>query len=107
MFTLEAFWYVLCATVGREHAFFYFSLGVAWLYVHPIWLTFTILVIIQKKLLIGKFRPGPLKWNHWHEFRHWLHARMVESHEFDEVCNLWVNTEALSFIYRALGTKVG
>jgi len=91
----------------HEDTFDYFSIILPWVYMHVLWMSFLLMVVLQKRLIVGRLGPGHQKRTHWNEFRHWLHARAVESHEFDEICDMWINTEVLSMIYRFLGTKVG
>uniref|UniRef100_A0A7S2HIV8 Uncharacterized protein n=1 Tax=Zooxanthella nutricula TaxID=1333877 RepID=A0A7S2HIV8_9DINO len=109
IFVLQWFWSV-CAACFGDSAFVAFSVLLAWVYVHPLWMSFVALVVAQKVLVVGPFRPsagGRAAWSHWAELRKWLHARAVESHDFEEACEMWVNTEVLSSIYRLLGARVG
>jgi len=106
VFVLQWFW-SLCCYYFDDQAFTWFSIFIAWVYVHPLWLTFLAWAIFQKWCIIGQFKPGHMEWNHWAEFKHWLHARTVESHDFAGICEMWVNTEFLSVIYRLMGAKVG
>lgn len=107
IFVLQWFWAWSVRTFGDEYAFHAFSVGLAWVYVHPIWMTFLAVVCLQKWLIVGRFEPGHQEWSHWAEFRHWLHARAVESHDFEQICQMWINTEVLNMIYRLLGAQVG
>lgn len=89
-------------------AFAIWSFFLAWIYAHPMWFFRMIVVILQKWLLIGDFRKQKNdELSHWNEWKHWVHGRAVESHDFEELCTMFTNTEFLSYIYRALGTKIG
>lgn len=89
-------------------AFAIWSVLLAWIYAHPMWFFRMIVVILQKWLLIGDFRKQRNdELSHWNEWKHWVHGRAVESHDFEELCTMFTNTEFLSYIYRALGTKIG
>jgi acetyltransferase-like isoleucine patch superfamily enzyme len=105
IFVLEWFWDV-CSDEFGDNAFNVFSVLLAWVYVHPLWMGFLAVVILQKWLIVGRIDPTTPK-THWRELRYWIHARTVESHNFVEVCEMWVNTEILSSIYRALGVRIG
>lgn len=93
--------------MNPDTAFTIFGVLIPWLYAHPMWISRIITVIAQKWLLIGDFQKMSREHSHWNEWKYWVHGRAVESHDFEEVCEMWVNTEILSSIYRALGTKVG
>lgn len=92
---------------NKYTAFAIWSVLLSWIYAHPMWFFRLAVVILQKRLLIGDFRKQQQEINHWTEWKHWVHARAVESHDFEEACEMFTNTEMLSYIYRALGTKVG
>lgn len=104
---LEVIWRFLYPRFEKEQALAIFGHTLPWTYAHSMWISLVAVVIIQKWLLIGDFSKVSKKESHWTEFKHWLHARAVESHDFEEVGNLWVNSELLSWIYRLLGTRVG
>ncbi|CAK9040449.1 Mycosubtilin synthase subunit C [Includes: ATP-dependent serine adenylase (SerA) (Serine activase) [Durusdinium trenchii] len=89
-------------------AFTIWSVLLSWIYAHPMWFFRMVVVILQKWFLIGDFRKQKNdELSHWKEWKHWVHGRAVESHDFEELCELFTNTEFLSYIYRALGTKIG
>ncbi|CAJ1451567.1 unnamed protein product [Effrenium voratum] len=89
-------------------AFTIWSVLLSWLYAHPMWFFRLVVVILQKWLLIGDFKTQKNhEISHWKEWKHWVHARAVESHDFEEIGEMFTNTEVLSYIYRALGTKIG
>jgi len=89
-------------------AFAIWSVMLSWIYAHPMWFFRLLVVILQKWLLIGNFQKQRHdELSHWNEWKHWVHGRAVESHDFEELCTMFTNTEFLSFIYRALGTKIG
>ncbi|CAE8673873.1 unnamed protein product [Polarella glacialis] len=106
-FALEWTWQGLTYVYDPIFAWSVFSVMLPWLYAHPLWISLVVLVVLQKWLLVGDFRKMTRKESHWSEFKHWLHGRAVESHDFEEVGDMWTNTELLSQIYRMLGTKVG
>lgn len=106
-FFLEAVWHFLYPRWEYKQALAIFGYILPWIYAHPMWISLVTAVVLQKWLLIGDFRKVSKKQSHWTEFKHWLHARAVESHDFEDVGNLWVNSEVLSSIYWLLGTRVG
>ena len=81
---------------------------------HGYSLCFFWLVLLQKKLLVGKLSPGevaPADESSWRwqlgSWLTWLHSQSVGSGAFDDCLDPFVGTELLSVIYRALGVKVG
>merc|ERR1719420_487481 len=72
---------------------------------HGTALFYGLLVILQKKLIIGKFQEGQADGKGW--LRYWIHERCVRGHDWSEVVEPLINTELLTVIYRALGAKMG
>lgn len=58
-------------------------------------------------LLVGEFRPGPHRRGARTWLRSWAHERACRSHAWENVCEPFNNTEVLTAIYRALGSKMG
>jgi len=100
------FWYLLVPIV-ITHAFSFFLI---------------IVVVLQKRLLVGCLNPGlqlgppsscscctSKAWRqaHWDTLRHWLHARGVTARLFEQALEPLVNSELLSCVHRLLGAKVG
>jgi len=105
--TFFAFWYVLVPS----------------LYVHGSSFALIVLVVMQKRFMIGRLRPGmrlgpPVRrglddnvfaWSraHWDSLRHWIHERTVTGHAFEHALDPMVSTELMSVVHRLLGAKVG
>jgi len=97
----RVFWYFLVPVLCSH--------GAAW--------SLIFIVLLQKRLLIGRLTPGTRIGTanrerhphlaHWDAFRRWIHERCVTSHAFENALDPLVNTEALSFVHRMLGAKVG
>ncbi|BDA51313.1 probable peroxisomal-coenzyme A synthetase at N-terminal half [Coccomyxa sp. Obi] len=65
-------------------------------------------VIVVKKLVIGKFKPGPRDMSQWGLLRHWLMAKLLPGGDLGKVAPLvGRNLELVSCIYRAMGAKIG
>jgi len=80
------------------------------------------IVILQKRLFVGRLSPGliigppsgcsscgDIAWlqAHWDALRRWLHERSVTSRGFEQALEPLVNSELLSWVHRLLGAKVG
>eukprot|EP00927_Polykrikos_kofoidii_P034277 TRINITY_DN29101_c0_g1_i1.p1 TRINITY_DN29101_c0_g1~~TRINITY_DN29101_c0_g1_i1.p1 ORF type:complete len:1726 (+),score=207.86 TRINITY_DN29101_c0_g1_i1:73-5178(+) len=106
VFVLEWVWSGLYSHL-QSGTFVCFMFLLPWISVHPTWICSVLAVILQKWLVIGRFRPGKTELTQWSEFRHWLHARSVQSNDFTQAAEMWINTELLSCIYRCLGMRIG
>lgn len=107
VFALLRFWAFVAARVSDEQAFSVFFVLSPWVFNSVLFVSKVVVAVAVKRCIVGPLHPGAKAWAHGAEFRHWLHARMVESHDFEEVCGMLVNTEALSCIYRLLGATIG
>merc|ERR1719379_899526 len=90
---------------GMDLAYFLFWVSIPYLMRHGASLFYCILVILQKKLIIGKFKEGQTDGKGW--LRYWIHERSTRGHDWGEVVEPLINTELLTMIYRALGAKMG
>jgi len=103
---LQQFWYIVDMFCD-EHAISVFFLLSPWVFGNTLWISFVVMVISVKRLFIGRLEAGPRGHSHCGELKHWLHGRLVETHEFESACEMFINTEVLSWIYRLLGARVG
>jgi acetyltransferase-like isoleucine patch superfamily enzyme len=90
---------------GMDLAYFLFWVSIPYLMRHGASLFYCILVILQKRLIIGKFKAGEADGKGY--LRYWIHERSVRGHDWGEVVEPLINTELLTMIYRALGAKMG
>lgn len=65
--------------------------------------------IVIKRLIIGRFQPGPRDvTNQWQLSRHFLVSNMFSRYKMQTVCELiGRHYQMVSWLYRALGAKVG
>merc|ERR1712023_420296 len=108
---LEHWYYFLYACLptaqcaGIDAAYFLFWLTIPYIVHHGGSFFYGMLVILQKKLIIGKFQEGQADGKGW--LRYWIHERSVRGHDWGDVVEPLINTELLTIIYRALGAKMG
>ena len=78
---------------------------------HVSWLTFTesffSIVVLFKKMIIGKFRSGVRSKSAWNDFRYWMMRRIKNDPMFHQAMSPWNSCELLSIKYRLLGAKIG
>ncbi|CAK8985198.1 unnamed protein product [Durusdinium trenchii] len=91
-----------------EYGYYLWCVCLAWIFMHPINFFRAVVIVLQKWILIGDFRKQKKdQISHWNEWKTWVHGRASENHDFEELCQFFTNTEFLSWLYRALGTKIG
>jgi acetyltransferase-like isoleucine patch superfamily enzyme len=88
-----------------DAAYFLFWITIPYLVHHGTSLFYGVLVILQKKFIIGKFKEGQADGKGW--LRYWIHERSTRGHDWGDVVEPLINTELLTMIYRALGAKMG
>jgi hypothetical protein len=65
-------------------------------------------VLLVKRLVIGRFRPGPRDLSQRGLLQYWLMARLMPGGDLGKVAPLvGRNLEVVSWIYRMLGAKIG
>mmetsp|Transcript_17747 Transcript_17747/g.39147 ORF Transcript_17747/g.39147 Transcript_17747/m.39147 type:complete len:470 (-) Transcript_17747:198-1607(-) len=92
--------------------YYLFCAILPWVYHHVFHTAFFLLVVLQKRLVVGKLGPGATPrigepGGQWEAFRYWLHERCVMSPEYDDTLGPWIGTEVLTVAYRMLGSKMG
>jgi acetyltransferase-like isoleucine patch superfamily enzyme len=110
IFILESAWDVTTRYFGDgTNAYTAFFIMMPWIYSLTSSLLYTILVVLQKRLVVGRIAPGSPSAGpgQWASLKRWLHARAMESPQFTEAADQFINTEVLCLIYRLLGAKVG
>ena len=66
------------------------------------------LVIVIKRLILGRFKAGPFDTSQWNLFRHWLMSRLLPGKDLGGVTEIiGTHYEIVSVIYRLLGAKCG
>jgi amino acid adenylation domain-containing protein len=90
---------------GMDLAYFLFWISIPFLMRHGASFIYCVLVILQKKFIIGKFQEGQADGKG--HLRYWIHERSTRGHDWEEVVGPLINTELLTIIYRALGAKMG
>jgi acetyltransferase-like isoleucine patch superfamily enzyme len=88
-----------------DAAYFLFWITIPYLVHHGTSLFYGVLVILQKKFIIGKFKEGQADGKGW--LRYWIHERSTRGHDWGDVVEPLINTQLLTMIYRALGAKMG
>jgi amino acid adenylation domain-containing protein len=78
-----------------------------WVYLFVLGECFFLEVVLMKRLVVGRFRPGPRSHTAWDCFRRWLIERLTHNDLFDGAMAPWVGTEILSIKYRMLGARIG
>jgi acetyltransferase-like isoleucine patch superfamily enzyme len=108
IFLLEWGWKVTERHFGAN-AYMAFFVLLPWVYSLTTSFGYTALVILQKRLVVGRLAPGSKSAGPGHAsaLKRWLHARAMESPQFRDAADQFVNTEVLCLIYRLLGAKVG
>jgi carbonic anhydrase/acetyltransferase-like protein (isoleucine patch superfamily)/acyl carrier protein len=86
---------------------FFIAIRVARALLSPFFYMFAALFV--KKLIIGKFEPGPRNTrSEWDNFRHWLAAKLFTRKKIQSCTDLMGrHYENVSILYRILGAKVG
>eukprot|EP00913_Durusdinium_trenchii_P010355 g9709.t1 len=76
-----------------EYGYYLWCVCLAWIFMHPINFFRAVVIVLQKWILIGDFRKQK--------------KDQITQRPFQELCQFFTNTEFLSWLYRALGTKIG
>ncbi|XP_037033567.1 uncharacterized protein LOC119072448 [Bradysia coprophila] len=96
---------ILYLTLPARIGYFLLAVMVRRYVVH---LLYIILVILIKRLIIGKFEAGPRKLDQMSLLRYWLMKTLLDKEKWQLVSTIvGSHYEGISIIYRLLGAKIG